>query len=460
MLGWTRGSCLVWLGLAACGSDTVGAPRLTACEQAPRGSIGCSFRLTPLFRDHPHEDVPDTLIVANPSRDTIAHVQLVRGGFATEPIELEPGAVHHFEVHGGPVGDESSALRRGGAVELLSDQPVAAHVMAPLLNYATNDGSLLLPDTALGDTYVVASYPAFLDTEHPQQHGLPSYFVVIARDDGTTLRFRPPADTLAGEGVPAVAAGHEGVVQLDAGDVLHVAGTATSDVSGTIVEASAPVWVAAGVACAYVPSDSSGYCDHMQEVMRPIRDWATRYPALPAPDRADEPQVWRVYAGADAVTVTSDPSIGSTVVLDRGDFVELRTQNALAFWVEADGPIQLVQYLAGRNEASGQGDPAMLLATAPSDWLDHYAITTGLAFSIYYLQLVREPAGAEVYVDGERVVGWRSVAGLELVDLEVDEGTHHAQSEAPFGLASFGYSNGANGGKYSAYALPGGLAPP
>ena len=62
-------------------------------------------------------------------------------------------------------------------------------------------------------------------------------------------------------------------------------------------------------------------------------------------------------------------------------------------------------------------------------------------------------------LDGERVVGWRSVAGLELVDLEVDEGTHHAQSEAPFGLASFGYSNGANGGKYSAYALPGGLAP-
>jgi hypothetical protein len=451
----------VWLGLAACGSDTVGAPRLDACEQATRGSIGCSFRLTPLFRDHPHEDVPDTLIVANPSRDASARVQIVHGGFADEPVVLAPGEVHHFDVRGGPVGDEATGRRNAGAVQLLSDQPISAHVMAPLLNHASNDGSLLLPDAALGDSYVVASYPAMLDPAHPQQHGMPSYFVVIARDDATTLRFYPRADTLGGAGIPAVAAGGEGVVQLDAGDVIHVAGSLLSDLSGTRIEASAPVWVGAGVSCAYVPTESSGYCDHMQEVMRPLRDWSTRYPALPAPDRANEPQVWRVYAGADAVTITTDPPLpGMPVMIDElGDFVELRVANEHAFWVEADAPIQLVQYLAGRNEAAGQGDPSMVTATAPEDWLDRYAISTGLVYSNYYLQLVREPGGAEVFVDGEPVTGWRSAAGLELVDFEVGEGTHRAESEAPFGLTSFGYSSGAKGGKYSSYALPGGLAP-
>jgi hypothetical protein len=100
----------------------------------------------------------------------------------------------------------------------------------------------------------------------------------------------------------------------------------------------------------------------------------------------------------------------------------------------------------------------MILALAPADWLDRYLISTGLAYSTYYLQLVREVGGPEVLVDGEVVTGWRNVAGLELVDHEVDEGSHRVESSAPFGLSSFGYSSGAKGGKYTAYALPGGIA--
>lgn len=459
-LAWML-SCVLVPAALSCGPDYVGAPEIDACEAETQGSVGCSFSLTDLL--HLHRGTPDdpnAVIVTNPSTEQSARVQVVRGDFAAEPVVLEPGETHVFEFASSDQFGTATKLRRSAAIRILAEHPVAAYTLAPLNNRASNDGSLLLPDAALGNAYVIASYAPFTDPGHPQEHGEPSYFTVVAIEDGTIVRFRPTASTIAGEAVDAVEAGGEGQVELDEGDALRIAAAGAGDLSGTVVEADAPIWVAGGVRCAYVPVSSSGWCDHMQEVLRPIAHWASDYPAVPSPERSQEPHIWRVFAGAPNLTVTTDPPVpGSPFALEQvGDWHEITVPHGQVIWFHADGPIMPMQYLAGRNMSGQRGDPSMIQAVASQSWLNRYVVTTGVRYSEHYLQIVRLEGGADVRIDGELVTDYQTREGLEIADHPVAEGSHVIESAEPFGLSSYGYSNGIDGTKWTSYALPGGFA--
>lgn len=454
-------SCGLLSAALSCGPDDVGVPEIDACEAETHGSEGCSFSLTDLLHLHRGTEDPNAVIVTNPSTTKTTHVQIVRGDYGATPIELEPGGVHVFEINSPTSLGTGTVLRRLSAIRILAEDPVAAYTLAPMNNRASNDGSVLIPDTALGDTYVVASYEPFTDPNHPYEDGQPSFFTVVAVEDGTVVRFTPPVDTLGTTGVPAVEAGAEGQIELDDGDALRIAAAADGDLSGTVVEASAPIWVAGGVRCAFVPDGTSGWCDHMQEVMRPTAHWVNDYPAVPSPARSFEPHIWRVFAGAPGVTVTTDPPLpGAPVVLDElGDWHEFTVAHGEAVWFHADGPISPMQYLAGRNMSGQRGDPSMIQAVAPQSWMQRYVVSTGLRYSQHYLQIVRlEGSETEIFVDGERVEDYRVSAGLEIADHLVAEGSHVVESAEAFGLSSYGYSNGIDGTKWTSYAMPGGFA--
>jgi hypothetical protein len=340
--------------------------------------------------------------------------------------------------------DKASGLRKGGSYRVATTVPVVAYQHSPISAQATNDASMLLPEHALTQDYVIASYKDWLGS-------YPSYFYVIARDDGTTVQWTPTINTLAGGGVPAVNQGGTGQVVMNRFDNLQVRAPNSQDLSGTIVHSDKPIWVIGAVECVNVPSGVT-YCDHIQEQMLALDFWGKKYVGAHSPKRGSEKHYWRVYGGEDGTTITTTPAQpGTPFMLNKGQWKELEIANNTSFVFDGDKPFLPVQYLAGQNGGAGTGDPAMYQMIPVEQFLSRYAFVTGTGYTKHYAQIIRTAGGADVTIDGAVVGGYYAVGGFEVADQPISEGAHLAESADPFGILNIGYTD------VTSYAYPGGL---
>ena len=465
---------------------------LGPCEiiQDPPSSEGCSFHSNRMR--HYQEKEPDALIVGNISNDVPVTVQLYfqpngkrKEEALGEPVIVESGKTHTFLLDNSFLGGYS-IYRTGGTYRVQSDLPIIAYQHSPLSNVASNDASMLLPDHALAKDYVVASYPPF---------GEPSYFNVIALEDSTTVKWTPKTDT-AGNNlpIPYVSAGETGSIVMNRGDTLQIGSSAAKateaceaakktcveeamgdkakekacdeafkvcddaarkarDVSGTVVSADKPIWVVGATTCAFVPFEV-GFCDHLQEQMIPLDYWGKKYVGAHSPLRGSvatypnnpeyaEQHYWRLFAGADDVTITVSPAQPGTPVklAKRGDFAELVVDNGVSVIFEADKPFMPVQYLAGGQTGPGYGDPAMYQMVPVEQYLSRYAFVTGVKYDLNFAQVIHKKGAADVAIDGVTVSGYYDVsAEYEVSDWKIEEGPHEAVSSDPFGIVSVGYT--------------------
>jgi hypothetical protein len=417
---------------------------LPACQvvELEQSSVGCEFRANKMQN---FIEEPSSLVVGNVSEDDTANVQLYYWNGNAEQavgnaVAIMPGDSHEY-VLGNPVqpGDVS-VLRDGGTYHVVSDVPVVAYQHSPISAQAHNDSSMLLPDHAQGQNFIVAAWGTNIGSDR-------SYFDAIALEDDTQITWEPPDATLAGTGVPAVAGGAQGAVMLDEGDMLQV--VTNGDISGTIVTSDKPIWLVGAVPCVNIPANVT-FCDHIEEQMLPLDYWGEEYVGAHAPTRGNEDYWWRVYAGDDAVTIdTAPPQNGFPVVLDRGEFFEFSTTQSFMF--TGDGPFLPVQYLEGQNGGAGTGDPASFLIVPTEQFLDRYVFVTGSGYTEDYVQVVRENGAADVTVDGMVVNGYYAVGGFEVADWVIPSGSHLAESQDEFAIVQVGYTN------VTSYAYPGGL---
>lgn len=454
-------------GACACGRGPFVPIVLRACDEAD-GSLGCRFGLARFLHRPRNETDPDGLVVANPGEDDArVRLSLVLGPDAVVErgeIVLAPGQTHRFELLEGYAPDPTSMRDDAGTYRVEATAPVSVQLFSPLTNRTANDASLVLPVSSLGTQYVVPSYRPFEDPTHFDSPGTPSYFTVVAMHDDTVVRWRAPVATAGASGVPATAAGEQGSVTLAQDERLRVAAAdppslATSDISGAVVFTSRPALVVGAVGCAYVP-DGVQLCDHLQEALLPTSRWGTEYVAAPAPRRGTAPTIWRIFAGAQDVAISADPPVAGFpfTLPDVGSFVELSLPVGVGTVLRGDGPFMPVQYLASRDLAGGRGDPAMAQVIPVSAWPSTYLVDTPDGFEVHILELVRRADGGPVEIDGERVDGWQSLGAYEVVDVEVEPGPHHATSDEPFALTSYGWSNGLGSlARFAAYAVPGGI---
>ncbi|MCY0988817.1 IgGFc-binding protein [Nannocystis sp. ILAH1] len=430
--------------------DFGGCTELCDLVQTSPSSVGCSFLGHKM--DNFNDGQADSLIVGNTHPTKTAQVQLyfVPNGQNVEqpqgaPINLAPGMTYTFQM-GNTALDKKSELRKGGVYRVNSNIPIIAYLHSPLGSQATNDASMLLPEYALRQNYIVASWK---DT-HNQY---PSYFNVIALQDGTTVKWTPPQNTLAGAGVPAVNAGATGQVAMNRFDTLQVRGPqAGSDVSGTFIEADKPIWVVGAVECVNVPTNQVTYCDHIEEQMLPLDYWGKTYVGAHSPDRGNEKHYWRVFAGEDGTTVSTDPvQPGTPFTINKGQYKDIVVPNNTSFMFSGDKPFLPVQYLESQDGGAGTGDPAMYQMIPVEQFLDRYAFATGTGYSADYVQVIRVKGGADVKVDGATVGGYYTVGNYEVSDWKISQGGHLAESTDPFGIVSVGYTG------VTSYAYPGGM---
>ena len=464
------------------------------CEKAETSptSVGCEFLAIRVRSGNGEEDLEefyDALLVGNPD-DKTASVQLYFTPNLSyleaplgEPVILKTGESTIFKLTNSTISG-FSAIRAGGIYRVKSDIPVIAYLHSPLKNSDSNDSSMLLPIKSLRQDYVVASYPALVDPNKPDLYrGRPSFFNVIALENKTTISWTPPKIS-AGNGLnlPKVLADETGTVELNRFDLMQIGASTQNadgtpntdyklhDISGTVIHADKPIWVLSGTACANVPFESPGYCNHLQEQMIPIEYWGTKYVGAHSPLRADEMHYWRVYAGADDVYVTFDPQNVHPPfkMFRRGDFIDMQVPNGVSFTFKGTGPFMPVQYLASSKSAGGNGDPAMYQTIPIEQYLKRYVFVTGIAYEKNYAQLVRVDGSAPILVNGAEVPEDKyylvNAVGLRyrVYDMPLDPGDepkfYVAESADPFSLSVIGYVGIPGSGRGSAYAYPGGMA--
>lgn len=419
-------------------------------------------------------------------------------GEAVEIIALD----YVGELKGTAPGPYESLIAPASAYYLQSSAPVTVYQFNPL-NYTlssecanpqivsppcyskTNDASLLLPAHVLSTNYLVMSLPTGGSPIETWTY-YAGYFTVVATQDDTIVTVRFTAHTTAGNGqLDIYEPGDTDQFQLSRGDVLQVLSADCTgqtsdpsieycaqlegyDLTGTVIESTAPVAVFSGHSCANVPYNV-GYCDHLEEQLFPSEAWGREFIVTGTePQSPGEPEsnVYKILSREDDNQLTFFPStVHEPVVLDRGRHVEfLSTQ---CFRVVSTEPILVGQFTVGQSmytsELDGQGDPSFSLIVPFEQYRTSYSFLVPSTITSNFVNVIAE-VGEEgqdvsaIELDGQPIsfVGVTRVGesnyGVVRVDLSSDPSrTHTLLGERPFGVMVYGFA------AHTSYAYPGGL---
>jgi hypothetical protein len=409
------------------------------------------------------------IVVTNPDEDVDANVVIRLGDEVVAEVTVHPDEAETVVL---PMIPElqlaylSSIKKAKGAYEIKSDIPIAAYQFNPLHYQSTsfepsytNDASMLLPENVLGGEYMVGSYSAFASGYY-YSYGYPGFAAVAATEDGTSVTVHSRTTTLGGD-IAALSPGQEATITLDRGDVLEVFSAATvgADLTGSMIEASAPVAVFGGHVCTNMPLANPS-CDHLEEMMQPVETWGRQFvmTAVAHPDTGmAAPTMYRVVALNDGTDVTFDPAVTAPVTLDAGQIVEFATTDN--FLVQATGPISAYQYMEsctalGTAYGSLDGDPSMGSGIPLRQARTSYVFLVPDTYQQNWVNVVAE-GDAGVELDGEEIARGDAVGSSPYwsARVSVGAGSHRIVTTdgSRFTITVYGYAD------YTSYLYPGGM---
>ncbi len=428
------------------------------CEAArdTKSNVGCEYWAADL--DNANIDATSNaaaqqyaIVVSNPQPDLAAEVVVDRDdskvGEQSAPVgvveaTVPSGNLRVFklgprEVDGSPPGEfdtgAGAALTRA-AYRIRTSVPVVAFQFNPLdnVNVFSNDASLLKPVEAVTYSpglvepqYLVLGWPQTIaHTDDPETNFNPAnpidlraFMTVVGTRPGTTLRVRPAARVIPGEGIPEIGPGEVWETEIDPFDVLNLeTGGFNADFTGSEVAADAPVIVFSGGEASDAPyfdtlSDRFCCADHLEEQIDPLRTAGTRFFAAHAPNRSkavreagaplvgivDEPEFFRVMSvGEDPVTVTTtlpEPDEAFTLP-GRGASFDLIAYRD--FMLEADGPVMLASIQASQDAAGVKrglpgGDPSLIIIPPIEQFRSDYVFLTPDKYAFDFVVIVAAP---------------------------------------------------------------------
>jgi len=442
------------------------------------------------------------VIVGNPENSTApADVTVTRAGSVVVQQTVAVGATAAISL---PMvqalkGATQSVTVAGGAYEIHASVPVAAYQYNPLdfvilgTNSFSNDASLLLPEHTLTGQYMVNHWPTF---GVGQGSGAsvqwfafqPGFVAVTAVADNTDVTFDFTGRTAPG--TPGMfEAGQSTTVSLDRGDVVQIMtffeasatgstyctgqgwqqttglnqgatytyclGT-TTDLTGTLINATQAVAVFAGHQCSFVPYDAWA-CDHLEEMMFPTATWGTTSvmtaPRMPGNAGQVARTKYRVVALNGSTQVSFDPPVTGAQTLSSGQVIDFETDQD--FVVTSTDKVSITQTMLGQDELGATiGDPAM---GSGIPWLqvrNEYDFLTPSTFTENWVNVVAN-SGTTVLLDGAQIGGWQAIdsTGYSVARVSLSAGSHHIESQdaTGFGITTYGYA------QYTSYLYPGGL---
>ena len=487
---------------------------VNACQEAADASSyqGCEYWPSPIGNDV-DSVFSFAVVVANP-QDRAVNLQVKHQNAEIVTRVIPPNGLEIVElpwvdalksepiVDNMVVGFQSSKVRHG-AYQLTTDYPVTVYQFSPLeynvsddcrdeyspsdgpgtgcFSY-TNDASLLLPVHAMKTQYIVLSYGSTLTINDNVGLLYPSSFQVIGVNPNpteVTIQFKGYTEASVSGDLRAYSPGEEGTFTLAQGEVLQVVARkldrcigelipepramnlqycdldAQDDLSGSFINSNQPVEVFGSHICAFVPFRYFA-CDHLEESLFPLETWGRS--AVVGVTRAlrAEPNIIRVFSGADDNRLTFTPNVQESVTLNRGEWVEFETSQS--FRVLGTKSLQVAQFLVGQNygdqdsEQEGVGDPSMSLVPPEDQFRKDYTFLAPNTYSEHWANIIARQ-GQSVTLNGSEVQGFTLIEGTSwrIAQVQINAGIQKANSAQPFGVWVYGF------GAYTSYMYPAGL---
>ncbi|MFO0755042.1 MAG: IgGFc-binding protein [Byssovorax sp.] len=476
-----------------------GDPTTCADAAANKTYIGCDFWPT-VVANNVWSIFDYAVVVANagaePASVTVTHKGNMVGAATIPPNDLRTIYLPWVAALKGPDADECGSATplaktvraTGGAYHLVSTKPVTVYQFnaleyqgaggPPGKNWNScpgnqtcfstftaigcfsfsNDASLLLPSTAMTGNYRVTGQKGWSTAN------IGSYFAVTGTKNGTdvTVKVGGAGTIIAGGGIGAVNGGGTANFSLNEGDVVEIVGDPSSDLSGSLVQATAPVQVITGMPCAQSPEGIQA-CDHIEESVFPAETLGKHYfVTVPtSPGGAVIGHVVRIYGNVDGTVLTypSGKPAGAPAKINAGQVVDLG-QVGKSFEITGDhefavGSFQLGAQLADPNAFDQQkGDPAQSLMTAVEQFRVKYVFLAPGDYDESYVDVI-QPMNATVMIDGGGAPGPQQIgSGFGVARIHLgpgNGGAHLLTATAPVGIQVMGY------GAYTSYQYPGGL---
>ena len=478
-------------------------PKTCAEAAAAKTYVGCDFWPTPVTNSV--WNIFDFAVIVANAGDLPAAITITMAGNQVAAGVVQPNSLEKFYLPWVPAlkpteADEcgssqpvTTSLRAPqGAYNLTSSVPVTVYQFnalqykgqggPPGKNWASckgnqicaqfgqavgcfsysNDASLLLPSTAMTGNYRVSSLNGF------SQGGFSTapYVAIVGTADNTsvTVKASQYGAFAAGGGIQATGPNQSTQFTVGKGEVVEIFGTGTTDLGGTLVQASAPVQVIAGVPCVTQPFGQPA-CDHVEESVFPAETLGKRYfVTMPTGPNGDTPgHVVRIIGNVDGTTLTYAGSFdpGWPTSINAGQVADLRVVKG-NFEVTADQAIAVASFQLGGsvvdpNAPVGdqKGDPAQSQMTAVEQYRTKYVFLAPDDYQVSYVDVVM-PMGAQVTLDGaplpatpQPLSGGYGIARAKLGPGQ--GGAHVLRSDVPVGIQVVGY------GAYTSYQYPGGL---
>jgi gliding motility-associated-like protein len=267
-------------------------------------------------------------------------------------------------VHLGGLTDN---VGTGKAIHVVSDKPVV--VFAHIIRSARSGASLILPVTVWGKEYIV---PGMASTGTSNSYG---ELCVMASLPNTQIEITPSRVTRSGRpaGVPFT------VTIPNVGDVYQLQFLNKEDMSGTKVRSIAtaqtgcvPIAVFSATTWSAFSCNGASGGDNLYQQLFPTGTFGKQFLTGPLKKVAtsatdNNTDIIRVYV-TDPTTVVTRTLSGTTSTLTglvtTGNYYEYTS--SVPTLIQADKPVQVVQYVASQNCGSPQtnSDPEMIVLSA------------------------------------------------------------------------------------------------
>jgi hypothetical protein len=337
----------------------------------------------------------------------------------SQSITVDPGGAGSFTLPNRQFGDAGKGMALG--YRLVSDAPVSVMVIQSNDSSQTSTssaGTLILPVAALGQTYMVTTFPQ-VDTPKldavPGSRGGAGSIAIVGTQDGTMVTIIPSASATAvdiGGGIVLLGGGpnQRRALPIDDGDLYQIFSAADGvDLSGSQIVSDKPVVVFSGNISTTYGSAAPGINspDLANEQLLPVSAWSSTYVAAWLPPQAigcgsllGGPGTgrWRIVASTSNTNVslalppqvTVVPPSNAFTLVHPGDVYDLVASGAGDFTIKADHAISVMQGM--------DCEPTLSSAVAVDALLPDLLFALPANFD-HELAVVR-PVGGSVQLDG------------------------------------------------------------
>ncbi len=326
------------------------------------------------------------------------------------PPGITPAIVGDAALHGTGVAT---------AFHIRTNVPVVAYQMLPYGGGSARvtGSTLLVPTSAWDSNYVIADAYAKPNPIFISEPRAGPTTVIIASQDSTHVTVNATQNIVGGGPIGAAPANASATYRLDHGQYLQF--TQDAELTGSAVQADAPVAVIGGSTIMDVPLDVTR-ADTAEQMLPPVRALASEYVAVRYRNRGmiEEIVPWRIVGVVNGTQLTFDPpQPNAPTSVDARQFVEFDEPGPFVVRSQDyDHPFYMAAYMTGGCGApaidagigrgvncppgpdpassmagpfDGNGDPEFLNVVPPQQYLPRYTFFTDPTYPETNLVVVR-----------------------------------------------------------------------